>query len=98
MYVRKNEKGYILIESLIGLLLLSIVSFSLLLTLPLLIEARQRLDIEQAIYHHLIIHQLTDTLENQSIDAPIPFTIFHNSHTWCATYQWRDDNEKTICL
>ena len=93
-----NEQGYALLESLIGLMLLGIVSLSLVVALPILLEESARLDKEQQIYHQLFeFHHRT--LENRIVVAePVEFVAFRRGHEWCATYVWRDGLEKTICL
>jgi len=85
----KNEKGYALFESLIGLALLSIVSLSLVVALPVLLEEQARLDTEQAIFHQLV------ELHNggsPNIDA------FWRGYQWCAIYVRRDGRKREICL
>lgn len=90
MYVKmKNEKGYALLESLVGLALLSVVSLSLIVALPILFEKQARLDQEQAIYHQLYELHLTGTAE---IDA------FIRGYQWCTIYVGRDGLEREICL
>ena len=85
----KNEKGYALFESLIGLALLSVVSLSLIVTLPILLEEQARLDNEQAIYHQLFELHNGGSAE---IDA------FRYGHKWCATEIRRDGYVRKICL
>jgi len=94
----ENEKGYLLIEGLIGLLILATISYSLLRVLPLLVEANHRLDKEQAIYHTLF--ELHDRGFEGSIriTEPFVFTVFDEGGQLCARYQWRDQGERTICL
>ena len=85
----KNEKGYALFESLIGLALLSIVSLSLIVALPALIEKQVRLDEEQAIYY-----QLFELHNGGSPDI----NAFRNGHKWCTIYVRSDGHEHEICL
>ena len=86
---RRNEKGYALFESLIGLTLLALVALSLIVTLPVLLEEKSYLDKEQAIYHQLFeLHQGG----NVEIDA------FRRDYKWCTTYTRRDGVEHEICL
>lgn len=94
----KNEKGYLLTESLIGLLLLAVVSYSLLSTLPLLVNANHRLDKEQVIYQTLF--ELHDRGLEGSLTVTEPFTfhVFWRGDELCARYEWREQGERTICL
>lgn len=93
-----KEKGYALLESLIGLMLLSIVSLSLIVALPILLNEHARLDHEQAIYHQLMAFHGRELENNLVISDPIEFEAFRQAHKWCAIYRWRDGNERTICL
>ena len=95
---RRNERGYALLESLVGLMLLSIVSMSLIVVLPILLEEHARLDTEQAIYHKLLELHATETRNNVFVTEPFSFEAFRHGYEWCAIYRWRDGNEKTICL
>ena len=96
---RNNEQGYALLESLIGLMLLGIVSLSLVVALPILLEEDARLDKEQKIYHQLFEFHGRDIKNNMMITDPIEFEAFRNGYRWCATYIWRGEaNARTICL
>ena len=94
----ENEKGYLLIEGLIGLLVLAVISLSLLTTLPLLFQASQRLDKEQAIYHTLFELRDRGFEGYVQLTEPFVFTVFDQGDRLCARYQWRDQDERTICL
>jgi len=94
----KKENGYALFESLIGLMLLGIVSLSLVVVLPVLLDEHARLDQEQAIYHQLMEFHGRGLDNNMSITEPIQFDAFRDGDQWCATYMWRDGYERTICL
>jgi len=85
----KNEKGYALFESLIGLALLSIVSLSLVVALPILLEEQARLDQEQAIYHQLFEFHNGGSGE---------INAFRRGHKWCTITVGRDGDEREICL
>lgn len=87
--IRKNENGYALLESLIGLALLSIVSLSLIVTLPILLEGKVNLDEEQAIYHQLF------ELHNGGLPD---INAFRRGHKWCTIYVRSDGHEHEICL
>ena len=89
MFGIKNEKGYALFESLIGLALLSMVSLSLIVALPVLLEEQARLDTEQAIYHQLFELHQGGTPE---IDA------FRRGSKWCVVNERSDGHEHEICL
>ncbi|MCL1989337.1 MAG: hypothetical protein FWG67_00445 [Defluviitaleaceae bacterium] len=93
-----NERGYVLLESLMGLMLLSVVSFSLVVALPILLEESIRLDKEQAIYHQLLELHGSGIDSQMMIMDPIAFEAFRQGHQWCATYIWRDGHARTICL
>jgi len=93
-----KENGYALFESLIGLMLLSVVSLSLVVALPILLDEHARLDHEQAIYHQLLEFHGRRLENNLTITEPIEFDAFRDGYQWCATYIWRDGNERTICL
>jgi len=94
----ENEKGYLLLEGLIGLLILAAISYSLLTVLPLLMQTNHRLDKEQAIYHTLF--ELHDRGFEGTIQLtePFVFTVFDQGDRLCARYEWRDQDERTICL
>ena len=90
---KKNEKGYALFESLIGLALLSVVSLSLVIALPILLEEQARLDQEQAIYHQLFeLHSQSHGGSTIEIDA------FRRGHEWCTIGIGREGREREICL
>lgn len=94
----ENEKGYLLIEGLVGLLILATMTYSLLNVLPLLIQANQRLDTEQVIYHTLFELQDRGFEGSVEITDPFVFTVFDQGDRLCARYDWRDQGERTICL
>ena len=97
--IKKNhEAGYALLESLVGLVLLSIVSFSLIAAMPILLSERARLDKEQAIYHQLFELHGRDATGHVIIDEPFRIEAFQQGYEWCAIYGWRDGNERKICL
>ena len=54
---KQSEKGFVLMESLVGLVLLGIVAISMVQVLPILLEADMRLDKEQYIYNRLFEFQ-----------------------------------------
>jgi len=93
-----NEKGYALLESLIGLMLLSVVSLSLVVALPILLNEHARLDYEQAIFHQLVEFHGRGLENNMIITDPLEFEAFKHDDQWCATYVWRDGHVRTICL
>jgi len=94
----KDERGYLLIESLVSLILLSVIAMSLITALPILLDASARLDKEQAIYHRLFEWHDRGVDGSFSMTEPYEFNAFRRRDTWCATYVWRDGNERTICL
>ena len=94
----KAEKGYVLLESLVGLVLLSVIALSLVTALPLLLDASARLDVEQSIYHRLAeihIQELNGEALALETDG---FRAVRIRDRWCAVYVWRDEDERTICL
>ena len=94
-----NEQGYALVESLIGLMLLGVVSLSLIVALPILLEEHTRLDKEQAIFHQLVEFHGRETRNRVTVTEPFEFEAFRRRHEWCATYVWRrDGSERTVCL
>jgi len=96
---KSSEQGYALLESLLGLMLLGIVSLSLMVALPILIDEHARLDHEQAIFHKLFEFH-SRGLESDIVVAgeTLEFEAFRRGYKWCATYVWRDGNERTVCL
>jgi len=82
--VIKNQRGYALMESLVGLALLGILSATFLETAPLLLGARERLDAQQSAYNQLF------EIRSQNISQG----IFGHS---CLSYSWRGIYEE-ICL
>lgn len=94
----KDEQGYLLIESLLGLILLSIVAMALITVLPILMDASARLDKEQVIYHRLFEFHVREMEGHHSVTEPYEFNVFKQGDEWCASYVWRDDRERTICL
>lgn len=94
----KDERGYLLIESLLGLILLSIIALSLITALPILLDANARLDKEQAIYHRLFELHDREIEGSHVITEPYEFQVFRRHDEWCAIYVWSDGIEKTICL
>lgn len=95
---RLDEQGYALFESLIGLMLLSIISLSLVVALPILLEEYARLDKEQVIYHQLFELHSREHGNKVVVTEPFEFEAIKRGYHWCATYVWRDGNERTICL
>jgi len=98
-----DERGYALLESLIGLMLLGVVSLSLIVALPILLEEHARLDQEQAIYHQLLELHGRETRNNVIVTEPVEFEAFRRGYEWCAVLEVRDSdrregNERIICL
>lgn len=99
-----NQQGYILIECLVGLVILSTITLSLVHTLPIIIESQKQLDVEQTIYNKL--YELHDQrqfysqpfLDDVRFTTPVSYTVKQQEHQLCATYTWRQRHEKTICL
>jgi len=109
MLGKNKEHGYALLESLVGLMLLSIVSLSLIVALPILLDENARLDHEQAIYHKLFeLHRRE--IENDVVITD-EFEAFRRGYEWCAVLEvggWRlevgrnshrrERYERIICL
>jgi len=98
MLGKNEEQGYALLEGLIGLMLLGIVSLSLIVALPILLDEHARLDHEQGIYHQLFELHRSETRNSIIVTEPIEFEAVRRGYEWCAIYMWRDGNERTICL
>lgn len=93
----KNDKGYLLLEALVGLALLSIITTSLLITLPLLIEVDYHLDKRQFIYQRLFeLHDRQEMMEF-SMEVPFAFEVFRQEERWCAIYLFRGETHE-ICI
>ncbi|MCL2559196.1 MAG: type II secretion system GspH family protein [Turicibacter sp.] len=94
----KNENGYLLIESLLGLVLLGIMALSLVTALPVLLEAGARLDKEQAIYHRLAEFHIQELNGLPILSGADDFEAFRQGERWCGRYVWQDGKTRTICL
>jgi len=95
---KSNNQGYALLESLIGLMLLSIVSVSLIVALPVLLEEHARLDKEQAILHQLAELHGRGLGNRIIVTEPFEFEAVRRGYEWCGIFVWRDGNERIICL
>ena len=89
--MQSNQKGYILIECLIGIILLTTVGISLIQTLPKLLSFEQQLYVEQTIYNKRFEFPLT-------FYEPIHYQVFEKNHQLCATYQRGDSSVQTLCF
>ena len=102
--MNKNERGFILLESLVGLAILSTIILTLLQILPIMIEAKSQIEIEKTIYNTLYMIYDQQTFYSQNYpnvlyyDEPVSYFIKPNESPLCAIYLWRDQNEKKICL
>jgi len=79
-----NEKGYVLVESLIGLMLLALLASTFLGIAPLLLEAKSLLNLQQSTY-------------NQAFEIRTQNIAEGNFQPVCLTYEWRGRYEE-ICL
>jgi len=79
-----DQRGYILMESLIGLLLLAILTSTMLHAMPAMLDAKTQLDQRQVVYNRLF------EIRSQHISQG----IFHQV---CEVFQWRGRYEE-ICL
>jgi len=102
--IKHNQNGYILLESLVGLMILSVVTLSLIQVFPILFEAKETLEIERSIYNTLYEIRDQQLFYGQIYSEPIhflhpiPYTISPNELPLCATYTWRNQYEKKICF
>jgi len=95
---KNNEAGYALIESLIGLVLLSMVVLSLIVVLPILLNERNRLDKEQMIYHRLFELHIQNVTTDRFYDNVTGIEFFKQGSEWCATYETSSERAITVCL
>ena len=94
-----KEGGYVLFECLVGLVLLGLVSMSLVLAMPTLLEHRSRLDHEAAIYHKLFELHMSNSGESEvTFNEPLDFYAYRDGYLWCAVWIWRESSERIICL
>jgi len=66
---KHSEKGFVLMESLVGLVLLGVVAISMVQVLPILLEADMRLDKEQYIYNRLFEFQHGWLLDGEVLET-----------------------------
>ena len=99
-----NQRGYILTECLVGVILLTTIGISLVQNLPKLLTLEQQLYVEQSIYHKL--YELKDqTLfyDNHfefplTFDQPVSYEVVVKDHQLCAIYKRGDGYVQTLCL
>jgi len=91
-----NEKGYILIESLVGLVLLSILSLTLILTIPKLIELQYYINQKQLTYQLLHDAHIFNTHEFQHNHKNLE--LYFENPRWCARFKRRNNEIVTTCL
>ncbi len=102
--IQTNQKGYILTECLIGLMILCTVAMSLSHVLPKLLKKQQHLDVQQTLYYHLYVLKDLWLFEPNTLSfplhltSPIPYTVTQKDAQLCATYDWRESGEQKICL
>lgn len=101
---RQQEKGFILYECLISVIILSVVVTTMLQMLPNLLLTQSKLAHEQLIFNHL--YQIKDELLYQQknfpallqFTSPIPYQINISADQVCASYTLGVSHEKTLCL
>ena len=71
--MQSNQKGYILIECLIGIILLTTVGISLIQTLPKLLSFEQQLHVEQTIYNKLFELKDQTLFYDRRFEFPLTF-------------------------
>ncbi len=99
-----NQRGYILTECLVGVILLTTIGISLVQNLPKLLTLEQQLYVEQSIYHKL--YELKDqTLFYDTnfefpltFDQPVSYEVVVKDHQLCAIYKRGDGYVQTLCL
>ena len=102
--MQSNQKGYILIECLIGIILLAAVGISLIQTLPKLLSFEQQLHVEQTIYNKLFELKDQTLFYDRRFEFPLTFyepihyQVFEKDHQLCATYQRGDTSVQTLCF
>lgn len=99
-----NQKGFILYECLISLIIFSVVLTTLIQSLPQLLITKRALEHEQSIFHHLytlkdqfLFHDLNLNSDLFYTD-PIPYRVTLEQQTLCAVYHEGASNEKKLCL
>ncbi|MBQ1787123.1 MAG: type II secretion system protein [Turicibacter sp.] len=102
--MRINQKGYILIECLISLMILSTVCLCLVYTIPNLLVIEKQLATEQLIYQKLYeikdqsLFYETDFETPIHFNNPISYIVTKQGEKWCATYKRGDTDEKMLCF
>ena len=102
--MRINQKGYILIECLISLMILSTVCLSLIYTIPNLLLMEKQLETEQLIYQKLYeikdqsLFYETNFETPMHFNHPISYIVTKQDEKWCATYKRGDTNETILCF
>jgi len=102
--MQTNQKGFILYECLLSLVILSVVLTTVIQLLPQISTAKVELEHEQSIFNQL--YSLKDQLlfQGLSIDSeltftsPIPYRVTIEQQSICATYFKGDVHEKKLCL
>lgn len=99
-----NQKGYILTECLVGVILLTTIGISLVQTLPKLLTLEQQLYFEQSIYNKLYELKDQSLFYGKSFEFPLTFhqlvsyEVVAKDHKLCAIYKRGDGSVQTICL
>lgn len=102
--MQTNQKGFILYECLLSLVILSVVLTSVIQLLPQISAAKVELEHEQTIFNHLyslkdqLLFQGLSTDSELTFTSPIPYRVTIEQQTVCATYFKGDAHEKKLCL
>ena len=102
-----NQRGYILTECLVGVILLTTIGISLVQNLPKLLTLEQQLYVEQKKkYLSVKLYELKDqTLFYDTnfefpltFDQPVSYEVVVKDHQLCAIYKRGDGYVQTLCL
>lgn len=102
--IQTNQKGFILFECLISLLILSVITSTLVQTLPTLLNSKVTLEHEQTIFNELYRVKDQVLFHGLSIDSdrfythPIPYRIVPSQQQLCAVYSKGVNHETKLCL
>ncbi|HAX72426.1 MAG TPA: hypothetical protein DCY20_02750 [Firmicutes bacterium] len=102
--VTHKEKGFVLFDCLISLIILTVVICSFLTVLPVLFKVQKDMKLDHEVKTNLyaIKHQLLDgqlaIFTEMSLNSPVAQIITNSEKGLCTTYTRRDGIEKTYCL
>lgn len=102
--IQTNQKGFILFECLISLLILSVITTTLVQILPTLLKSKVALHHEQIIFNELYQTKDQFLFHGLSLDFdrlysyPIPYQIVPLGEQLCAIYSKGVAHETKLCL